>query len=271
VVGVEKWKKGLVLLIAVALAGTSVVATQYIEFNATFTYSVKTLGARVQLVASDGDPLGDGYVLKNRSSLANQYDLQLGTWAVGTNKTFTAAFGIVNLENVFLRITRITVSAGGGNLDIYLHENETLAANTAATWDSSQQEAAVTSDDACDANYNGRKLRYYDSGANVDHLTDGIVLEKLASGDGYNAALTSLTYHDDAGSSRTASNTDSPTGRKVWLDDAADSSAADVACGTEGKANTDSSLVWVEITIDAQTETTVTAALISIYFTSLGT
>ncbi|HLF06279.1 MAG TPA: hypothetical protein VI893_03765 [Thermoplasmata archaeon] len=267
----ERWKKGLVLLIAVALGGTAVVATQYIKFSSTYSYTVKTLGARVQLIASDGDPLGDGYVLKNQSgSPAAKYTLELGTWAVGTNKTLTAAFGIVNLENVFLRVTRIDVSVGGANVVLYLHENESLAANTAATWDASQSETAVVSEDACDANMNGRKLRYWNGVAGVvTHLSDGIILEKKEAGDGYNGDLTVLTYHSDTATAVVAANADSPAGRKVWLDPSTDTNA-DVACGAAGKTLTDSNVVWVEITVAAVSEAAISGDM-NIYFTSLGT
>jgi hypothetical protein len=103
-------------------------ATQYATTKVGFSYSlVHPSNADIRFIASD-NATDDVMVLRvsgDNASGNRALTLKLGgNWTENFNKTYTAAFGIVNEENFSVNITHINVSTYGGNSDylqIWLH------------------------------------------------------------------------------------------------------------------------------------------------------
>ena len=114
-------------------------ATQYATTRTGFSYSiVHPSNADIRYIGSDNST--DGRLLRANTSRGNgthtTLELDFGNWSVGTNKTYTAAFGIVNEEAFAINITHINVSNNTGTWDhmlIYLHANPDLAAHLDST------------------------------------------------------------------------------------------------------------------------------------------
>ena len=173
-------------------------------------------------MASDGSQVSSGYVLENNSGL---YSVALGTWALGFNKSFTAAFAIVNKEaNVKLRITGVAVSGTGGEyLDICLHKymNKTCSGRF----------AGATVEEAANATF------YWTNATGQQSVTVW-VLDNDASGT-YTA--TGMSYFN-------AAQTDTATWDttyNVWVRDIGTPDATALATDTTSDAN----FVWVEIIV----------------------
>jgi hypothetical protein len=63
--------------------------------------------------------------------------LELGNWTANSNKSYTAAFGIVNEERFAVNITFINVSGTSSSqtyMDIWLHGNRTKEASTESAY-----------------------------------------------------------------------------------------------------------------------------------------
>ncbi len=101
-----------------------VMATQYSITRVAFSYSiVHPSEADIRLIGSDNAT--DGRLLRvvGTNGSATTLQFEFGNWSVGTNKTFTAAFGIVNEESFAVNITHINLSMSNGNdyFQIFLH------------------------------------------------------------------------------------------------------------------------------------------------------
>ena len=237
------WKKALVVLVLAATV-MGVAATQYAKLGVSFEYTINTPASLIQLMAGDGAVVGSGYVLTNNGGA---YKVQLGTFAQGFNKTYSAAFAIVNSEsNVKLKITKIEATGDGAEyLVIALHKHK----NTNAF-----DEGA------------GESIVYFDKGHFADHSTDGYV---LANGSGtYNTDTNLLKYADKAQWPPDTNEWDSATYSStygVWLP----GTTVD-AEHLRTDANTGANFVWVQITIDnSATANSYTGGTIYIYVESV--
>jgi len=106
-------------------------ATQYATTKVSYTYSiVHPSDADIRFIGSDNG--SDGRVLKaiNNGTGIETVQLSFGNWSANSNKTFTAAFGIVNEEIMAVNITHINVSTttGFSYLQIWLHSNRSINA-----------------------------------------------------------------------------------------------------------------------------------------------
>ena len=236
------WKKALVVLVLAATV-MGVAATQYAKLGVSFEYTIDTPTSLIQLMAGDGAVVGSGYVLTNNGGV---YKVQLGTFAAGFNKTYTAAFAIVNAEaNVMLRITKIDAgnTNGGQYLVIALHKSkDTSVFNTPSDG-----------------------IIYFDKGTWYDYSTNGYV---LANGAGtYDTTTTPLKYGDSATwppASWTSATYDGTN--HVWTP----GSTVNADHLTTASGTTGANFVWVQITIDnSATAGTYTGGSIYIYVQSV--
>ncbi|MCX6664679.1 MAG: hypothetical protein NT038_01265 [Euryarchaeota archaeon] len=109
-------------------------ATQYATTKVSFSYAVvHPSNADIRFVGSDNS--SDDGLRVLRISGANGTNaligLEFGDWSANTNKTYTAAFAIVNEEGFALNITHITVTNTSGSSDymqVWLHGNGSLKA-----------------------------------------------------------------------------------------------------------------------------------------------
>jgi len=123
------------LLIAVAMVAVSaVVATQYARAQLSYEYSINhPSNGFIRFVGSDNAT--DGIRVLRAESGNTTLKLNFGDLTKGVNKTYTAAFAIVNEENFSVDITDIEVSptSGADYLQIWLHGNPTAKAENDAS------------------------------------------------------------------------------------------------------------------------------------------
>ncbi len=105
-------------------------ATQYATTKVSYTYSiVHPSNADIRFIGSDNG--SDGRVLRalNNGTVAS-VQLYFGNWSANSNKTYTAAFGIVNEELMNVNITHINISTttGADYMQIWLHSNRSTNA-----------------------------------------------------------------------------------------------------------------------------------------------
>ena len=105
-------------------------ATQYATTKVSYTYSiVHPSNADIRFIGSDNG--SDGRVLRaiNNGTVAT-VQLYFGNWSANSNKTYTAAFGIVNEETMTVNITHINVSTttGFSYMQIWIHGNRSVNA-----------------------------------------------------------------------------------------------------------------------------------------------
>lgn len=102
-------------------------ATQYATTNVGFSYNiVHPSNAEIRFIASDNST-DSIHVLRidNNASGSRSLKIRLGSaWTSNMNKTYTAAFGIVNEENISVTISHVNVSmynASSDYMQIWLH------------------------------------------------------------------------------------------------------------------------------------------------------
>jgi len=130
-----KYKKRLLILAVLFLATNMLLATQYAVTTIGYEYYiVHPSNANIRYIGSD-NTTGGRVLRMEGANTTGTLKLVLGNWSVGTNKMYTAAFGVVNEEDVPIHITHINVSAITGYcyFDIYLHGNRSANGNNTAT------------------------------------------------------------------------------------------------------------------------------------------
>ena len=116
-------------------------ATQYATTKVAYTYTiVHPSNADIRFIGSDNSTDHKLVLRVSGDNSSGNRALQLklgGNWTENFNKTYTAAFGIVNEENFTVDITHINVSTLGGTSDylqIWLHgDRDALAVNDATS------------------------------------------------------------------------------------------------------------------------------------------
>ena len=158
----KKIYKGVLGLLAVLVVLSVINATQFARVGAAYSYTVSNYGAYVHFLTRDGDPIDSSKPVLT-SSGNTSYSLSLGIWCPGTNKTYTAAFAIVNEEDY--AVTLVGVNVEGTGIDyvyIYAHKNanktctadkivtdvaanrETVAGESALLWNGSAGKGSGT-------------------------------------------------------------------------------------------------------------------------------
>lgn len=124
----------LTLLGVMLVVLSTVMATQYATTKVGYSYSlVHPSNADIRFVGSDNcsdDGLRVLRVEGTNTTVTALITVKLGEWAPGMNKTYTAAFAIVNEEPFSVNITHVTVTNAttgatsvGNYLQIWLHSN----------------------------------------------------------------------------------------------------------------------------------------------------
>jgi hypothetical protein len=111
-----------------------IVATQYAHTKIGYEYNiVHPSDADIRYIGSDNST--GGRLLRVADPVANgSLKLSLGNWSAGTNKMYSAAFGIVNEEQVPVDIMYINVSSDTYTyMKIWLHGNRSANANSTDT------------------------------------------------------------------------------------------------------------------------------------------
>jgi len=130
-----KYKKRLLILAVLFLATNMLLATQYAVTTIGYEYYiVHPSDANIRYIGSDNST-GGRILRMEGSNTTGILKLSMGNWSVGTNVMYTAAFGIVNEEDVPISITHINVSStvGYAYFDIYLHGNRSANGNSTAS------------------------------------------------------------------------------------------------------------------------------------------
>jgi len=120
----------LVLIGVMVIVLSMTMATQYATTQIGYSFSiVHPSDADIRFIASDNSSDDGIRVLRvSTNTSTNQYlSIELGDWAPGQMKNYTAAFGIVNEENFSVDITYLNMSGTNtDNIDIWLHHDRNL-------------------------------------------------------------------------------------------------------------------------------------------------
>ena len=134
----------LVLIGVMLIVLSMTMATQYAIIRTSYSYSlVHPSNADIRFIASDNSTDGIFLLRINGTNGTTNSELTLsfGNISANQNKTYTAAFGIVNEESVAVNITHINVSADGGTdyLQVSFHGDRdticSLDASSILVWD----------------------------------------------------------------------------------------------------------------------------------------
>jgi len=130
------------LLIAVAMVTVSaVVATQYARADLSFSYTVvHPSQGFIRFIGGDNNTNGERIFQGNNATTT--FTLSFGNDIThGMNKTYTAAFAIVNEEGFKVNITDIDVAGDSNYIKVWLHGDPTQDASSEAgavlMWDGS--------------------------------------------------------------------------------------------------------------------------------------
>jgi len=126
-----------VLIVGVAIVAISaVVATQYARAELSYTYNINhPSNGFIRFVG--GDNATDGIRVLRADGTNTTLQIDFGELTAGINKTYTAAFAIVNEENFSVDIKDVEVSTNSGAdyLQIWLHGDPTAKAGGVFMWD----------------------------------------------------------------------------------------------------------------------------------------
>lgn len=133
----------LTLLGVMLVVLSTVMATQYATTKVGYSYSiVHPSNADIRFVGSDNSSDDGVRVLRvdGSNSTSAKVTIELGDWAAGSNKSYTAAFAIVNEEPFALNITHVRVlnaTTGAPSLanymQIWIHGDGSIKAIDDAT------------------------------------------------------------------------------------------------------------------------------------------
>ncbi len=208
----RRFRRLVVILMLPLLILSSMWATLYISVETDATLEVPEEPYSLQLMAADYNPDGERVLQKD----GGMHRLDLGSWVAGTNKTFPAAFAIVNPSDRPMTIEGLNLKGTPEGVQLYLHRNMTRPSNEDLVNIDKVEDPADTT-------------KYYDDGP-----TDVEEPWELRSGDGYDEN-DDLIYQNDI-DSVSASTEDG-----VWVHDF----GTDKPLVADERAN----FVWVEISV----------------------
>lgn len=216
-----KIAKRLMLIGVILIVLSMTMATQYVTTKISYRYHiVHPSNADVRFIGSDNSSDDIRILRMTGANTTSSLEVVLGgNYSAGQNKTFTAAFGIVNEELYAINITHINVTVsgtGGDNLQIWLHGNRSF-----------QKESETAA---------GSAVKVWDKGGSLG-LSNGSAAWVLAAGDGNPS-----TICDNKNQNGAATKVDTP-----W------DPTAHVRFSTNDANNSKSGVadfVWVQISID---------------------
>ena len=126
-----KLNRKLMILGVLVLVLNMLVATQYAVTKIGYEYNiVHPSNASIRYIGSDNSTGGRVLRVAGSNSTASSLKLTFGNWSTGTNKIYSAAFGIVNEEQVPVSIMYINVSSMEYTyLRIWIHGDRDANAN----------------------------------------------------------------------------------------------------------------------------------------------
>jgi len=207
-------KKFLFTFILLFLILSSIWGQIFISVKTSTSLGISKEIESIQLMAVDYNSSGDMVLQK----VGSTFKLKLGSWLGGSNKTYPAAFALVNPADRSFSIRSISLRGDPEHIDIYLHKNMTRPC------DPSKVEIPSSS---CEKE--GDKQLYYTGGSSIEYPSNGW---RLSAGSGYNSSG-NLIYKNDTSSNASLRN-------DMWIYDENGPIEAE-----NGTAN----FVWVEINI----------------------
>jgi len=129
----------LTLLGVMLVILSTVMATQYATTKVGYSYTIVHPSEQdIRFIGCDNASDDGNRVLRVNGTNASNIGLKLnlGDWSINTNKTYAAAFGIVNEEAYAVNITHISITNYSGNYDylqVWLHGNGSLRAEDDST------------------------------------------------------------------------------------------------------------------------------------------
>ena len=123
--------KRLLIIAFLILILSMVVATQYAVTKIAFEYSiVHPSDSDIRYIGSDNTTGGRVLRISGENNTGS-LKLAFGNWSAGTNKIYSAAFGIVNEEDVPVSIRYINISSNNYTyMKIWLHGDRDANANS---------------------------------------------------------------------------------------------------------------------------------------------
>lgn len=122
-------RKKLMLVAVAMVAVSAVIATQYARAELGYTYNINhPSNGFIRFVG--GDNATDGIRVLRANAGNTTLQLDFGELTASINKTYTAAFAIVNEENfsVDIKDIEVTTTSGADYLQIWLHGDPTAKA-----------------------------------------------------------------------------------------------------------------------------------------------
>ncbi len=208
-----KTKRFLVFFVFVILMISSMWGAIYVSVNTGSSLGISSHIESIQLMAVDYNSSGE-LVLQKEGGV---HRLRLDTWIGGSEKTYPAAFALVNPANRSFNIRSIRLRGNPKYVNIYLHQNMTRPANSTIV---------QIPPESCEPEEH--KQIYYTNGTSIEYEAGGWL---LGPGEGYGEGL----VYKNATQSSTASLVND-----VWNYNSAGPLEAE-----NGTAN----FVWVEINI----------------------
>ncbi len=121
----SRFKRLIVVLMMPLLVLSSVWGTLYISVHTDATLESPEEPYSLQLMSADYNPDGDRILQKD----GGMHRLNLGSWVAGTNKTYPAAFAIVNPSDRSLTIENLSLEGAPKGIQVYLHRNMSRPSN----------------------------------------------------------------------------------------------------------------------------------------------
>lgn len=130
-----KVNKKLLMLATLFLFLNMIIATQYAVTKIGYEYYiVHPSDANIRYIGSDNSSGGRLLRVAGANGTGASLKLSFGNWSAGTNKMYSAAFGIVNEEQVPVNIMYINVTSDNYTyMKIWLHGNRSANANSTDT------------------------------------------------------------------------------------------------------------------------------------------
>ncbi len=122
----KDWKKLLIAFICILLVVTSIQSAIYTSVETDTGLRISTKYSGLQLAANRTD-FGTGeYLLRNES---DRYELELGSFAEGSNVSYSNIFALVNTQDTDIEITNISVESEEGYspyVRVWLHQDSSI-------------------------------------------------------------------------------------------------------------------------------------------------
>lgn len=181
----------LVLIGVMIIVLSMTMATQYATTKIGYEYAiVHPSDSDIRFIASDNSSDNIRVLrVENNDTALQTLKIVLGNISLGVNKTYSAAFGIVNEEAYNITITHINLSATTGNdyVQIWLHGDRDARADNDVTsvfmYDGTNGDEKFSSASSAWGLYKGNQNPANMDGANIDTLWDATADTRYSTSD----------------------------------------------------------------------------------------